>query len=240
MLELEAHRKAARDETTTALVVPPSTTSDTSGWSDTTKPSAPSSSSGQPRSGGRNSGQRRNNNRSNHNKSRHDRAPATTTPAATWSPPWPYPWTPPPCPYPTHSGWTQPWMPWSQQPAPATSSRTPSSAPFVSRGGSSSVNRGSGQAYMAEPDVQPTDLGQAFQAMSLQPYTNGQWYMDTGASSHLTSDAGTLTLTSPRSHIRSIFVGNGSSIPVRGTGLAQIPTNSRALHLKNVLHTTYY
>ncbi|GJT55897.1 ribonuclease H-like domain-containing protein [Tanacetum coccineum] len=61
--------------------------------------------------------------------------------------------------------------------------------------------------------------------------------MDTGATSHLASDAGKLTSISNNSIISSIFVGNGNSIPVTTSGHSMLPTLNRPLHLHNVLVT---
>ncbi|GJX21517.1 ribonuclease H-like domain-containing protein [Tanacetum coccineum] len=41
-----------------------------------------------------------------------------------------------------------------------------------------------------------------------------QWYMDTGAASHLSSHTGNLHTSSLNHNFHSIIVGNGSSIPV--------------------------
>ena len=43
------------------------------------------------------------------------------------------------------------------------------------------------------------------------------WYMDTGTSSHLTADLGTIVPSSNLSTVRSLYVGNGNSIPVIGS-----------------------
>ena len=63
--------------------------------------------------------------------------------------------------------------------------------------------------------------------------------MDTGASSHLTSDQGMLFAPYNTSNIQSIYVGNGNSIPVSGSGTTTIPTHTRTLRLRQVLHTPH-
>ncbi|XP_074303187.1 uncharacterized protein LOC141637580 [Silene latifolia] len=235
MLELELHRQTARDEPSEALVVSNPPSSDSSGWSEKSKPPQQPPRSSNYRgnnynpnfhNNNNNNNRRRDNRSSNNNKPRTDSSASGTTSsvsAPSWpSPgPWPYPWTPPPCPYPTYPGWVQPWQLWG--------------APRSNR----SAGRGSyGQAHIAETESpQPTDLGQAFQALGLQQPVDGPWFMDTGASSHLTSDAGTLISPSSASNIRSILVGNGNSIPVRGSGTATLPAKDRTLYLTNVLYT---
>ncbi|XP_074277246.1 uncharacterized protein LOC141600888 [Silene latifolia] len=205
MLELELHRQTARDEPSEALVVSNPPSSDSSGWSEKSKPPQQPPRSSNYRGNNynpnfhnnNNNNRRRDNRSSNNNKPRTDSSASGTTSsvsAPSWpSPgPWPYPWTPSPCPYPTYPGWVQPWQLWG--------------APRSNR----SAGRGSyGQAHIAETESpQPTDLGQAFQALGLQQPVDGPWFMDTGASSHLTSDAGTLISPSSASNIRSILVGN--------------------------------
>ncbi|GJY63292.1 ribonuclease H-like domain-containing protein [Tanacetum coccineum] len=64
-----------------------------------------------------------------------------------------------------------------------------------------------------------------------------QWYMDTGATSHLSSHTGNLHTSSLNRNFHSIIVGNGSSIPVTHSGHVQILNPYRPLHLRNVLVT---
>ncbi|GKE33144.1 ribonuclease H-like domain-containing protein [Tanacetum coccineum] len=64
-----------------------------------------------------------------------------------------------------------------------------------------------------------------------------QWYMDTGATSHLSSHTGNLHTSSLNRNFHSIIVGNGSSIHVTHSGHVQIPNPYRPLHLRNVLVT---
>ncbi|GJX96017.1 ribonuclease H-like domain-containing protein [Tanacetum coccineum] len=64
-----------------------------------------------------------------------------------------------------------------------------------------------------------------------------QWYMDTGATSHLSSHTGNLQTSSLNRNFHSVIVGNGSFIPVTHSGHLQIPNPYRPLHLKNVLVT---
>ena len=61
--------------------------------------------------------------------------------------------------------------------------------------------------------------------------------MDTGATSHLASDAGNLTSLSSNCNYNLVFVGNGSSIPVTQTGHKTLPSPNQPLHLNHVLVT---
>ncbi|GKA93918.1 ribonuclease H-like domain-containing protein, partial [Tanacetum coccineum] len=81
---------------------------------------------------------------------------------------------------------------------------------------------------------QPTLLPSAFSTMSLQDPT---WNMDTGATSHLNSDARNLSTIFNKHLFPSIHVGDGNSIPVTNTDHSIIPSHHRLLHLHNVLVT---
>ncbi|GJT44449.1 ribonuclease H-like domain-containing protein [Tanacetum coccineum] len=86
---------------------------------------------------------------------------------------------------------------------------------------------------------QPSYLPQAFNAMSLQyPDPDSGWYMDTGATSHLSADTGKLTTIFNKSIIPSIVVGNGATIPVTNSGRSILPSLHRPLYLQNVLVTS--
>ena len=91
---------------------------------------------------------------------------------------------------------------------------------------------------MDSETMTPTNVNQCFQALSVQ---NGSepWYMDTGASSHLTADRGMISSPLNVSKIRSIYVGNGHSITVKGSGTSTIPTDTRTLNLNTILHTPH-
>ncbi|XP_052622613.1 uncharacterized protein LOC111921823 [Lactuca sativa] len=107
-----------------------------------------------------------------HQNNRRNLPPGQNRPSwSTYPPPyWAAPWwaSPPPCPYPTQPGWASPW------PAPPTQQqqgRPP-------------------QAHITEVNpLEPSELGAAFSAMTLDP-NDEQWYMDSGATTHLTGDAG--------------------------------------------------
>jgi hypothetical protein len=80
-------------------------------------------------------------------------------------------------------------------------------------------------------------LTNAFSTMTLQqPSPSGEWYMDSGATNHVTSDVGNLSHSHhTSSHTPSgIIVGNGATLPVTSTGSA-ILNFSRPLHLNHVL-----
>ncbi|KAI4348037.1 hypothetical protein L6164_008799 [Bauhinia variegata] len=65
---------------------------------------------------------------------------------------------------------------------------------------------------------------------------DANWYMDTGATSHMTSAQGTLSSYFNLSNTRGIIVGNGHSIPIHGYGYTNLSPPNPPLSLKNVLH----
>jgi histone deacetylase 1/2 len=96
----------------------------------------------------------------------------------------------------------------------------------------------------------PAPLQQALQAMTLQPGGGGyhlpapsisnsgsEWFLDTGATSHMASDPGTLSHTSPHTSPSKIIVANGASLPITHVGTTSVSTSSIPLHLNNVLVT---
>jgi hypothetical protein len=70
--------------------------------------------------------------------------------------------------------------------------------------------------------------------MTLQPPRQNEWFFDSGATPHISSDASTLSDLFPSHHSfpSSIIVGNGNSIPITSTGSTIL---SDFLRLNNVL-----
>ncbi|CAH9133047.1 unnamed protein product [Cuscuta epithymum] len=101
--------------------------------------------------------------------------PRPDTPPNAWTspPPWAYwlppsPWAVPPCPYPS--------APWAVSSSPRP---TPGAGILGARP----------QAHISGPAPPLTDINAAMHTMTLTPPDNN-WYMDTGATSHMTSDSG--------------------------------------------------
>ncbi|XP_021734029.1 uncharacterized protein LOC110700735 [Chenopodium quinoa] len=153
-----------------------------------------------------------------------------TLPSYWQQPAGPYPWgwngwPIPPCPYPTQ-GWARPS---SQQ------NRTN----FIL---GPRPQQHSQQAYSAgtthgQPPYTPTDIEAAMHTMTLkQP--DPAWYMDTGATSHMTSSSGNFSsYFNLSNHPRnSIVVGSGQTISIHGYGHTNLPSPNPPLSLKNVLH----
>lgn len=91
----------------------------------------------------------------------------------------------------------------------------------------------------AVPGWDASSLASNFQTMSLQQPPSSNWYFDSGASNHMTSDAGiTTTPHTPHSSFPShIVVGNGHLLPVTSTGVTTLPNN---LHLNNVIMSLFH
>ncbi|KAJ9556387.1 LOW QUALITY PROTEIN: hypothetical protein OSB04_011001 [Centaurea solstitialis] len=144
----------------------------------------------------------------------------TQPPAGYWTPWWA---STPPCPFPTQPGWADPTW--------------PSSARAPSRSQDAALKPTTPQAHLSEVSpLEPTDLGTALHAMTLDP-GDSQWYVDTGATNHLTSDPGYIQVLCVN-YIKSICVGNGGQASVSGSGHTTIPTHPKPIRLNNVLYVS--
>ncbi|XP_031258277.1 uncharacterized protein LOC116116323 [Pistacia vera] len=63
------------------------------------------------------------------------------------------------------------------------------------------------------------------------------WYMDSGASNHMTADTNTMLMTLGYSRGSKVQVGNGKSLPITHTSMVMLPSSDchKILHLKNIL-----
>lgn len=109
-------------------------------------------------------------------------------------------------------------------------------APYPQAGKSTGPSGAALHTHGATRD-EPTSLPQAFTNMTFNDHGASEWYMDTGATSHLTSNAGILKTIFNNGIISSIMVGDGSSIPITHTGHSHLTTNTRPLKLNHVLVT---
>ncbi|KAI3751228.1 hypothetical protein L2E82_22276 [Cichorium intybus] len=99
------------------------------------------------------------------------------------------------------------------------------------------------QAYTASntpPSAAPqspslTDIESAMYTLGLNP-PDPNWYMDTGATSHMTSGAGNLTSYFKLSNKQNILVRNGHTIPIHSYGHSTLKSPNLHFILKNVLH----
>ena len=145
-------------------------------------------------------------------------------PWATWGP---QPWATPACPHPT-TGWQQRPATSSQPQQGLLGSRPPQHSFFMAT---------PTPPFVANTPPAPvlTDVDKALHTMTLQQ-PDDQWYMDTGATSHMTSSPGTLSSYFQLSKNNGIMVGNGNMIPIRGYGHVSLKPHNPSLKLNNVLH----
>jgi uncharacterized membrane protein YgcG len=125
------------------------------------------------------------------------------------------PWNDPPCPYPT-SHWNR-----------------PNNTPKAQQNGV--LGPGPQQAAFSVNTPSPTDIENAIHTLSFAQQ-DPSWYMDTGATSHMTSSQGNLSSYFKLSKNNKIIVGNGHSVPIHGLGSTHIPLPNPPFILKNVLH----
>ena len=138
-------------------------------------------------------------------------------------------------PWPAGQQWPWPWMQWVVPPCPYSAAqwaRPNYQKPSCQQPGI--LGSRPQQAYAATAPT-PTDIEAAMHTLGItSPDPN--WYMDTGATSHMTSTSGNLTSYFNMSNHRGITVGNGQLIPIRGYGQTNLPSPHPPLALKNVLH----
>ncbi|PON45986.1 Zinc finger, CCHC-type [Parasponia andersonii] len=82
--------------------------------------------------------------------------------------------------------------------------------------------------------LQANQANQAFVATNTA-VNDGAWYMDSGATNHVTADLSNLVLQADYKGKQKFTVGNGSQLSISHFGSSQILT-SKALHLNNILH----
>ncbi|CAL9238006.1 unnamed protein product [Arabidopsis halleri] len=117
-------------------------------------------------------------------------------------------WPPPPPPY-----WLQPYHGWASAPPRRSSVPQP-------------------QAHLVEYNPM-----HAYTSETVAAPDGADWFMDSGASSHLATNSGMLHSNLNRNTNESVIVGNGSSIPVTTIGSSSIRTSTKPLVLNNVLVT---
>lgn len=69
------------------------------------------------------------------------------------------------------------------------------------------------------------------------PSASPNWFLDSGATNHVTSDLSNITHPQPYSAGGGVMVGNGNSLLVSCSGNGILPTPKVKFHLTNILHT---
>lgn len=108
------------------------------------------------------------------------------------------------------------------------------------------TNSSSPQAFLHQlsPSVQasptPSTISDA-NLVSPQTHPDEAWFMDSGATHHMTPDITHLQQSSPYYGSEQVVVGNGKSIPVLNIGSSSISSVSSQspIHLHSVLHTPH-
>lgn len=74
--------------------------------------------------------------------------------------------------------------------------------------------------------------------MATNEHPNRVWYLNSGATSHLTNDINNLTLGDPVTYkaTDNISIGDGNTLPIAHTCVGLLPTPSYKLHLPQLLH----
>ncbi|KAI0525208.1 hypothetical protein KFK09_004600 [Dendrobium nobile] len=81
----------------------------------------------------------------------------------------------------------------------------------------------------------PSARNRALAATQDPPSTN--WFLDSGASSHLTNSLENLSLENPYTGAENVTIGDGRSIPVAHSGSGLLKINGCKLNLDQILHT---
>lgn len=82
-----------------------------------------------------------------------------------------------------------------------------------------------------------TDFAAAFNTMTLCDPSDNNWYMDSGATAHLSNSAGILKSIFNPGIGKSVTVANGRQIPITKSGSFSFASKTRPLSLKSVLVT---
>jgi hypothetical protein len=65
---------------------------------------------------------------------------------------------------------------------------------------------------------------------------SASWYIDSGATTHATSDINTLSTFSPYNGPETVYIGNGIGLEIAHKGSSLLLTTLKPLTLTNVLH----
>lgn len=88
------------------------------------------------------------------------------------------------------------------------------------------------QAYLSDVNGMENDQEEYYYE---QPYES-TWYVDSGATNHITNDLTNMTVSSPYNGPELVAVGNGQQLPIKSVGTTSFPSNSHSLLLNNILY----
>jgi len=153
-------------------------------------------------------------------------------------------WNTPPCPYPT----TNSWQPNNYNPQQFSAQHSGPNPPtvqaqFTSFPPTAPPNYNPAQqSFSPSPQTHgynalcPSDLSAAFSAMQLNQQDPTK-FMDTGAETHVTQDQGTISIPSSSTVRTKILVGDGNSIPIKGSGTCFCILPNRTYIFPNLLYS---
>ncbi|KAJ3698372.1 hypothetical protein LUZ61_002077 [Rhynchospora tenuis] len=90
-----------------------------------------------------------------------------------------------------------------------------------------------------QPAQQPTQqFNQQHQALLAEPVVtpNSSWFLDSGATAHVTPDINNLTSSLPYAGTDTVHIGNGAGLSILNIGSTVIYTSIKPIYLNNVLH----
>jgi Reverse transcriptase (RNA-dependent DNA polymerase)/gag-polypeptide of LTR copia-type/GAG-pre-integrase domain len=83
--------------------------------------------------------------------------------------------------------------------------------------------------------ISSSQSNQALVAEPASPSPSQAWFLDSGATAHVTPDINCLISPQPYTGSDKVFIGNGSGLCISHTGTSSLITSDGSLHLKNVL-----
>ena len=89
--------------------------------------------------------------------------------------------------------------------------------------------------YRFDYSYQSEEFPQALAALSFNDTNDHSFYVDSGATSHMTNDPGKLSSIKPYKGNDMIYVGDGNSLPISHIGDAHVSTKEGNFKLNNVL-----
>ncbi|KAF5447219.1 hypothetical protein F2P56_032787, partial [Juglans regia] len=128
-----------------------------------------------------------------------------------------------------------PHMPSSAPPA-TSASRSRSPCQICKRGGHQALDCFNRMNYSFQGRHPPTDLVATVAEANTTYLNQHQWYADSGANVHVTSDLANLATSQPYEGDDFVGVGNGTGLTISRTGTASIQTLSSTLTLSNVAY----
>ncbi|KAI0509831.1 hypothetical protein KFK09_010428 [Dendrobium nobile] len=91
--------------------------------------------------------------------------------------------------------------------------------------------------HRANLQYTPPATQQSTALLATNTTPDSSWYLDSGASAHLTNSMDNLSLSRPYQGSDTITIGDGTSVGITNTGAGLLPNPSRKLHLSKILYS---